>query len=191
MKVYLASQSPRRKELLSTLVKEFEIIESNFDESSIKKSSPKALVKALSEGKCKQVFDSLSNERCVIGADTVVCINNQILGKPKDKTDAKRMLKMLSGKTHQVITGVCVMITDNASITKINFVSSSKVVFCNLTEEEIDDYIATNEPCDKAGAYAIQGLAGKFIQKINGTYQNIVGLPVDMLYKVLKQENII
>lgn len=191
MKIYLASKSPRRQEVLKTIISDFEVKESGFDESSIKKASPKSLVKALSEGKCQEVFNNLSGKRCVIGADTVVCYKNEILGKPKDGNDAKRMLNLLSGNTHKVLTGVCVMITDEESITKISFVSSSNVTFNKLTKQEIEDYVETGEPSDKAGAYAIQGLAGKFVQKISGSYHGIVGLPIAQLYKILKEEEII
>lgn len=193
MKIYLASKSPRRQELLKTIVNDFEVLESNFDEDKIKNKSPKTLVKLLSEGKCKTVFENLLKEEeiCVIGADTVVCINNKILGKPKDKIDAKKMLKLLSGKTHKVLTGVCIMFTNNGSENKINFVSSSNVKFKELTEEEIENYISTDEPYDKAGAYAMQGNAGKFVEKISGSYHSIIGFPVAQVYSIMKEENII
>lgn len=191
MKIYLASTSPRRKELFANIVKEFEIKESNFNEDSIKYKSPKMLVKVLSTEKCKAVFDNLNEEVCVIGADTVVCVANQILGKPKDEEDAKKMLKMLSGTSHKVLTGVCVMISDNETQTKINFTTSSTVFFREIGNDEIEEYVKTNEPFGKAGGYAIQGIAGKFVEKINGSFHNIVGLPIAQLYKVLKEEQII
>ena len=114
------------------------------------------------------------------------------MGKPKDEFEAKKMLKMLSGKTHKVLTGVCVKSTiDEELVTTSSFVCCSKVYFKKLSEEEIENYVSTKEPMDKAGAYAIQGLAGKFVEKINGSFHNIVGLPVSQLYSILKDENLI
>ena len=192
MEIILASKSPRRKELLSTIVKDFTIQESSFDESSINLKSPKKLVKALAKGKCEKVFEDTSGIRCVIGADSVVVVNNKVLGKPKTNEKAKEMLKLISGTKHHVLTGVCIKYTfDNELVSQINFVCSSTVYFKKLEDKEIEDYINTKEPLDKAGAYAIQGLAGKFVEKINGSFHNIVGLPVSQLYSVLKQENII
>ena len=192
MKFILASKSPRRKELLQTILSEFEIKESSFDEDSIKNKKPTALVKALSKGKCEKVFEKTSGVRCVIGADTVAVLDNKILGKPKDEFEAKKMLKMLSGKAHKVLTGVCVKSTiDEELVTTSSFVCCSKVYFKKLSEEEIENYVFSKEPMDKAGAYAIQGLAGKFVEKINGSFHNIVGLPVSQLYSILKDENLI
>ena len=192
MQIILASKSPRRKELLSTIVKDFKIQESSFDEGSINLKNPKKLVKALAQGKCEKVFEDTTGVRCVIGADSVVVVNNKVLGKPKTNEKAKEMLKLISGTKHQVLTGVCVKYTfDNELISQISFVYSSTVYFKKLDDKEIVDYINTKEPLDKAGAYAIQGLAGKFVEKINGSFHNIVGLPISQLYSVLKQENII
>ena len=192
MKYILASKSPRRKELLQTIVNDFEIIDSNFDEDSIKCKSPRKLVTELSKGKCQAVFNSQKGERCVIGADSVVVIDNKVLGKPKNEEDAKKMLKMLRGRKHKVLTGVCVMATmDDESEVLASFVCSSTVLFRYMEDKEIDEYIATKEPMDKAGAYAIQGMAGKFVQKISGSFHNIVGLPTAHLYIVLKNEGLI
>ena len=185
MKIYLASKSPRRQELLKTIVNDFEVLESNFDEDKIKNKSPKTLVKLLSEGKCKTVFENLLKEEeiCVIGADTVVCINNKILGKPKDKIDAKKMLKLLSGKTHEVITGVALFSKDSQIIDY----EVSKVTFNKITEEEILEYIKTKEPMDKAGSYAIQGIGSKFVKSYEGEFDNIVGLPMKLVFKMLNK----
>ena len=192
MEIILASKSPRRKELLSTIVNDFKIIESTFDESSIKINNPKKLVKALAQGKCEKVFNETSGVRCVIGADSIVVVNNKVLGKPKTEEKAKEMLRLISGTKHQVLTGMCIKYTfDNELISQLSFVCSSTVYFKKLDEKEIEEYVNSKEPLDKAGAYAIQGLAGKFVEKINGSFHNIVGLPVAQLYSVLKQENII
>lgn len=192
MEIILASKSPRRKELLSTIVNDFKIIESTFDESSIKINNPKKLVKALAQGKCEKVFNETTGVRCVIGADSIVVVNNKVLGKPKTEEKAKEMLRLISGTKHQVLTGMCIKYTfDNELVSQLSFVCSSTVYFKKLDEKEIEEYVNSKEPLDKAGAYAIQGLAGKFVEKINGSFHNIVGLPVAQLYNVLKQENII
>jgi len=191
MKIVLASNSPRRKELLKTIVEKFDVITSQLDESTIKIKSPKKLVSKLAKCKCRTVYDNLTGERCVIGADTVVSFNNTILGKPKNEEHAREMLSLLSGKSHHVYTGVNVIIYKQGFETEYNFVCSTVVTFNNLSQEEIANYIATKEPMDKAGAYAVQGLAGKFVKKINGCFTNIVGLPTAQLYEVLKQEDLV
>ena len=192
MKFILASKSPRRNELLKTILADFEVKESSFDEDSVKDKKPTTLVKLLAQGKCEKVFEVEKGSRCVIGADTVVVIDNKILGKPKNEIDAKKMLKELSGKAHKVLTGVCIKSTvDEELVTTSSFVCCSKVYFKKLSETEIEEYVSSKEPMDKAGAYAIQGLAGKFVEKINGSFHNIVGLPVCQIYKVLKEENLI
>ena len=192
MEIILASKSPRRKELLQNIVSDFKIIESSFDEGSIKLKSPKKLVKALAQGKCEKVFEDTTGIRCVIGADSIVVVNNKVLGKPKTNEKAKEMLKLISGTKHQVLTGVCIKYTfDEELVSQVSFVCSSTVYFKKLDEKEIENYIQTKEPLDKAGAYAIQGVAGKFVEKINGSFHNIVGLPISQLYSVLRQENII
>ena len=118
--------------------------------------------------------------------------NNKVLGKPKTEEKAKEMLRLISGTKHQVLTGMCIKYTfDNELVSQLSFVCSSTVYFKKLDEKEIEEYVNSKEPLDKAGAYAIQGLAGKFVEKINGSFHNIVGLPVAQLYSVLKQENII
>lgn len=192
MKYILASKSPRRKELLKTIIEDFDVKESNFDESSIKCKSPRKLVAELAKGKCKTVFESESGVRCVIGADSIVVIDNQILGKPKNEEDAKRMLKLLRGRKHKVLTGICVMATtDEESEVMVTFVCSTTVLFRYIENEEIDKYVATKEPLDKAGSYAIQGIAGKYVQKISGSFHNIVGLPIAHLDIVLQNEGLI
>lgn len=192
MRYILASKSPRRKELLATIIKDFEVKESNFDEDSLKYKNPRKLVCELAKGKAKTIFEKETGERCVIGADSVVVIENKVLGKPKNEEDAKNMLKMLRGRKHKVLTGVCVMSTeDDENAVSVSFVCSTTVLFRYIENEEIDEYVASKEPMDKAGSYAIQGLAGKFVQKVSGSFHNIVGLPTAHLYTVLKNEDLL
>ena len=181
MKLILASGSPRRKELLATLNMPFEVIVSDFDEKIDTRKPLVEEIKRLSYGKACSVFEN-NKDVIVIGADTIVTIENKVLGKPKDKEDAKRMLKELSNNVHTVITGVTIISSEKCE----TFASSNKVYFDDLSNEEIEEYIATLEPMDKAGAYAIQGLGSKFIKKIEGDYYAIVGLPINQIYKKLR-----
>lgn len=173
MKIILASSSPRRKELLTTAGVEFEIHVKEVDESVPEGTPPAEAAKMTAAKKAAAVANDFKN--CVvIGADTIVVANGKILGKPKDKNDAVSMLKMLSGVEHEVITGVCI-IKDQKTET---FAQISKVKFYDLTDEEIHTYVETLEPMDKAGAYGIQGLGCRLVERIEGDYFNIVGLPV-------------
>lgn len=181
MKLILASGSPRRKELLALLNIPFEVVVSNFDERIDQDKKLEDEIKRLSFGKAKSVFE-INEDAVVIGADTIVTIDNKVLGKPKDQEDAKRMLTLLSNNVHTVITGVTIMSKDKTE----TFASSSKVYFDQLTDNEIKEYILTKEPMDKAGAYAIQGIGSKFIKKIEGDYYSIVGLPINQIYQKLR-----
>ena len=185
MKLILASGSPRRKEILNYLNIPFEVIISSFEEKIDEKKPLEEEIKRLSEGKASTVFKD-NKDAIVIGADTIVTINNKVLGKPKDKEDAYQMLKLLSGNKHIVITGVTIISEEKID----TFASVSDVYFNKLTDKEINDYIATNEPMDKAGAYAIQGIGSKFINKIDGDYYSIMGLPINEIYKRLKVFNL-
>ena len=177
----LASGSPRRKELLSLYTTDFTICVSDFDESGVTAPTPAQLVEKLARGKCLAVAkDHLG--AVVLGCDTVVDVGGEVFGKPHSVEDAKRMLRALSGATHEVHTGVCV----SDGVRTESFVDSCKVTFFPLSEEEIDFYASTKEPYDKAGAYAIQGIAGKFVSRIEGSYSAVVGLPLletDLLIK--------
>ncbi len=184
MRLILASGSPRRKELLSTLNIPFEIIVSNFEENIDQNKSLEKEIERLSYGKASSVYQS-NKDAIVIGADTIVTINNKVLGKPKNEQDAKRMLNLLSNNVHTVITGVTIMSKDKAE----TFSCASKVYFDKLSDEEIEEYINTKEPMDKAGAYAIQGIGSKFIKKIEGDYYAIVGLPINQIYQKLRAFN--
>ena len=172
-KIILASSSPRRKELLTTAGVEFEIHVKDVDETIPEGIMPEEAAKMTAARKAAAVAEDYA-DCVVIGADTIVVANGKILGKPKDETDAKQMLSMLSGIEHEVITGVCIIENGKAE----TFAQISRVKFYDLTEEEISAYVATKEPMDKAGAYGIQGLGCRLVERIEGDYFNIVGLPV-------------
>ena len=184
-KIILASASPRRKELLKSMGLEFEVIPSEIEENIENESFSPKLIENLAAEKAADVAKRTNFTAIVIGSDTVVVINNKILGKPKDKKDAFIMLKMLSGNTHQVISAIAVIDTETRKILKDSVVSD--VTFKQLSDEEINAYIETGEPMDKAGSYAIQGLAGMFVKSINGCYSNIVGISVFKLAEMLKE----
>ena len=182
MRIILASKSPRRKELLEQLKVPFEIIVSDVDETIDYDNDLVKEIEKLSFRKADAVYQE-NKDALVIGSDTIVKIDNKALGKPASIEEAKEMLRELSDKTHEVVTGVTI-IKDSKPET---FSSVSKVTFYPLSEEEIDEYVLSNEPMDKAGSYAIQGDAAKFIRSIEGDYYTIVGLPVAELYHRLKK----
>ena len=167
MRYILASKSPRRKELLQTIFPEFECIASNKEEKVNKKLKYNKLAEVLSEQKAEDIFSTTSGNRVVIGSDTMVVLKNKIFGKPKNEEDAFNMLKSLSGKTHVVVTGLCIIKEENNIKQKITTNVVSKVTFKKLTNEEINTYVKTGEPMDKAGSYGCQGISKKFIKKIN------------------------
>ena len=181
-RVILASKSPRRRELMSLLHIPFEVIVSDIDEQIDYSKDLVKEIEKLSYQKAKAVFDK-NQDALVIGSDTIVKIGNDVLGKPKSLQEAKDMLHELSDKTHEVVTGVTILYKDKTE----TFSSVAQVCFYPLSEEEIDEYVNTNEPMDKAGSYAIQGDAAKFIKSINGDYYTIVGLPIAELYHRLKK----
>ncbi|MGL5646602.1 MAG: Maf-like protein [Clostridium sp.] len=186
MDFILASASVRRKELLKRIVENFTVVESHFDESSVKYSnSPKSYVEELAIKKGEAILDNVNEDTIIISADTVVSINNKILEKPKDEEDAYKMLKKLSGKVHEVYSGVSIYNTKTKE--RITESLKTEVRFSNLTDQEIWDYIKSGEPLDKAGAYGIQGLGGVFVEEIKGCYYNVVGLPLNKVAKILKE----
>lgn len=187
LRLVLASGSPRRREILSLFKEDIRIIPSKISETQLPNESPKDYVLRLAQDKA---FDVASNSLdgtngLVIGADTIVLYNNLVLGKPSSKDDARRMLEMLSGKWHEVLTGVAVVDTINNK--KVFDLCKTRVKFSTLSNAEIDWYIETNEPFDKAGAYAIQGYGSLFVEEIEGNYLNVVGLPITLLRKLLKE----
>lgn len=186
LKLVLASASPRREEILKKLNLKFTIVPSKINEEEFTESDPVELVKKLALKKAKSVSE-LVEEAIVIAADTVVVYDNQILGKPKDEEDAKKMLNTLSSNQHQVITGISVV----NSQTGENFVDHNitDVKMMSMTENEINNYVETGEPMDKAGSYAIQGYGGLFVEEIKGSYHSVVGLPIHQLAKLLDKFN--
>lgn len=186
--IYLASKSPRRSEILSLMGIRFRVADSKADEKT-GRMAPAAMVELLSKRKAEQAV--INKKQCVvIGSDTVVAFRGKILGKPKDKEDARRMLKMLSGNKSAVYTGVTVQVRGKDART-VTFHTKTEVLFDVLTDAEIDEYIATGDPMDKAGAYGIQGIFGRHIKSIRGDYYNVMGLPMNDLYKTLIEEKII
>lgn len=183
--VILASGSPRRREILEQVGIAHTVMVSEIDER-ITKSKPEQVVMELATQKSEDVASKVT-EGVVIGADTVVAFDGNILGKPKSEEDAFLMLKTLSGCTHSVFTGVCMILKkDGATVDKSIFYEETKVTMCEMTKEEIEDYIAGKEPMDKAGAYGIQGEAGMFIERIDGDYYNVVGLPIAKVVQEMK-----
>ena len=171
--IILASASPRRKEILELADLKFDVMPSDAQEITTK-TAPNEVVMELASLKAKDIYKKSEKQSMIVGADTVVAYQGQILGKPTDEADAKRMLTMLSGQTHEVYTGVCV-IEDGKTKT---FYEETKVTFYEISNEQIDHYIKTGEPMDKAGSYGIQGKAAVFIKGIEGDYYNVVGFPI-------------
>ena len=188
MRFILASASPRRKELLEQIGVKFNILPATGEEV-ITKELPGEVVMELAKQKAEEVAKTAGADALVLGADTVVAYEGKILGKPKDEADALRMLTMLSGKEHEVYTGVALI--DNRDQSMENFFERTKVTMYPVSEEEIRDYIAGGEPMDKAGAYyGIQGLGAVFVESIHGDYNNVVGLPIGRIYQEIKRKSI-
>lgn len=225
MKIILASASPRRRELLTQIGLEFQVVVSNVEET-VTETAPAAVVEELSAQKAEGVLQMLGTQKTsdrkaqvdqpdekddqvfeesdclIIGSDTIVAVDGQILGKPKDPEDAKRMLRMLQGRAHEVYTGVTVLkvrwdgteqnklgdgdTVPGVQVERRTFHEETKVIFFPMTEEEIETYVASLDPLDKAGAYGIQGFCARYIQGIEGDYNNVVGLPVGRLYQEIK-----
>jgi septum formation protein len=181
-KIILASQSPRRKKILEQVGLNFDVVVSDFDETKIRFKTPQEMVERLSLEKARIIAKKHPNT-IIIGADTTVIFKSEIIGKPKSKADAFRILRLLSGNTHEIVTGFTV-IKGSKSITKHVV---SKVKFKKLTEDEIEAYVATGEPMDKAGGYGIQERGGLFMENITGDYFNVVGLPIFAVAKALKE----
>ena len=187
MRLILASASERRKELLRKYItQKFEVVISNFDEKKVKfNGNCSEYVIEIAKGKVNAVSNSIIEPVYIIGCDTVVYIDGKILGKPKDKKDAFNMLKLLSGKIHKVYSGI--VIKDTASCNTYTDYACTSVKFSNISDDEIYNYLEKGEYADKAGAYGIQGSAALFVEKIDGCFYNVVGLPLNKLYKGLKK----
>lgn len=202
-RLILASGSPRRKELLEQIGAEFEILPAKGEEM-ITSTVPAQVVMELSAQKAEEVAGRYKEELgtgnhnasegeqavVILGADTVVAYENKILGKPKNEEDAVRMLQMLSGHTHSVFTGVTFVIEKKGKREKQSFFAETNVTMYPMTEQQIQSYVATGEPMDKAGAYGIQGKCAVYIEKIMGDYNNVVGLPIALVYQNLEKSGI-
>ncbi len=196
-KIFLASASPRRRELLGLLGEPFEVMESNADEN-IDENDPVLLTEKLSKIKAESVYETLESEQCalvVIGSDTVVYAgegeDKLILQKPKSKEEARQMIRMISGCEHVVCTGVTVIYREGEKTEEETFSVKTRVRVADMSDGEIEEYISSDEPYDKAGGYGIQGTFSKFITGIEGDYFNVVGLPVHKLYDKMKKMGIL
>lgn len=201
MRIILASGSPRRRELITKIYDKFEVITSDVDET-IETESPEELVQQLSKRKAEAVYKKITEENkdnadpsnqdfLVIGADTIVFYDGEVLGKPSDEEEATSMISMLSDRTHQVYTGVSVFAKKASKEILISFAEKTDVSFYNIDKFDIADYVKTGSPMDKAGAYGIQDDFAKHVKKIDGDYNNVVGLPVARLYQELKNAKLV
>jgi septum formation protein len=183
----LASASPRRQELLRNAGLSFAIEPANIDEKPLPGESPRDCAERLAREKALAAYANRPQDS-VLGADTIVVVDEAILGKPIDSDDAFRMLRMLSGRVHRVITGVCLVkpvVSGQGPVVRV-VSETTLVTMSEISDDEIRAYVATGEPMDKAGAYAIQGMASRWIPRIEGDYTNVVGLPVALVYRMLR-----
>ena len=185
MKLILASASPRRAEILRSAGLPFSVLSSAVDETPVHTESPQDLVRRLALAKAELVAARALGPAIVIAADTVVVLEGAVLGKPRTSEDARQMLEKLSGRTHSVMTGVTLIRLPD--VERREFIETTQVHFASISNEEIVKYLSSGEPFDKAGAYAIQGLGGRFIPRIDGCYFNVVGLPLSRLCKELAE----
>ena len=184
----LASKSPRRAEILRNAGFRFEVRATHVDESRRPRESPRHHVQRLAHAKARLVAEQMKRKKravVVIGADTMVVVQGKVLGKPSDVKEARRMLKLLSGRTHQVLTGLAILRVPEGA--EARHIEATRVRFQKLSKSDIDDYIATGEPFDKAGAYGIQGLGGRFVASIEGCYFNVMGLPLSRVWGMLRE----
>lgn len=202
-RLILASSSPRRREILQAAGFEFEVVPTSVVEERLPGESPEQFVCRMAGEKAEAALDWIAHPSAapiimpaiapILGADTVVVLGNETLGKPASAEDARRMLRLLSGKQHRVLTGLCLLAPPQTWPSPLSElwrevqVASTTVQFSKLTEQEIEEYVASGEPFDKAGGYAIQGLASKYVEGIQGCYFNVVGLPISLLYQMLKR----
>lgn len=191
MKIILASKSPRRKELLDLIHVPYEIIVSEVDEILNPTLTIEEQAKQLSYQKAKAVFDKTEGDRAVIGSDTMVIKNKKIYGKPKNEEEAIQMIQELENGTHQVITGLSILIEKEGHYQEEIDYDITEVTINEMTNQEILDWVKSGNASDKAGAYAIQGEFAKHIEKINGNYATVVGLPIHKVYKILKNNNLL
>lgn len=196
MNMILASASPRRKELLKKMGMEFVVFPAQGEEV-ITKEAPRDIVVELAQKKAQEIYEktvatgAVVDGSVVIGADTMVFLDEVRMGKPKDEKDAYEMLEKLQGRTHEVYTGVSIWFQENGNKIQYSFYEKTEVTMYRMSEKEINSYIATGDPMDKAGAYGIQGDGALYIEKINGDYNNVVGLPVARIYHEMRQLGLI
>lgn len=184
MRLILASGSPRRREMFDMMGLEYEVIPSRADEN-VGVLPPAEMVEKLAYKKAREVYERNAG-CCVVGADTIVELDGEIIGKPRDEKHAAEILSKLSGRTHCVYTGVAVLSGGSEQVCH----DTTHVTFAKLSQKEIEDYIATGEPMDKAGAYGVQGVGGIFVEKVEGCYFTVIGLPLPKLYKMLRKVGI-
>lgn len=187
--IILASASPRRRELMTQVGFTFRV-QPSYNDEIITKNNPEEIVKELSYQKAKEVFENGHLQDIVIGADTIVIYEGNILGKPKDEAEAYAMINRLQGNTHQVYTGVSVIWKKENNTHVLAFAERTDVELFPMSDKEIREYVNTKEPFDKAGGYGIQGCFATFVKRINGDYNNVVGLPVARLYQELKNQKL-
>ena len=188
VRLILASASPRRAELLRAAAIDFDVVSANIDESVQGAEHPEEHARRLARAKALDVLGRVEEGRPVLAADTIVAVDGEILGKPADEHDARRMLRKLSGRAHDVVTGVCLARRAQEVLVEHELTT---VEFAPLSDAEIAWYAASGEPIDKAGAYAIQGLASRFVNRISGSYTNVVGLPVALVYQLCKRAGLL
>jgi len=190
VRLVLASASPRRAELLRAAGIEFDVMPSEVNETIDPEETPDGYVRRVAQQKAEAVMPRAQG-RVILGADTVVVVDNQVLGKPADEEAARGMLRLLSGREHLVLSAVCLIDPRAESTRTQTSVARTRVEFAPLSDEEINWYAASGEPLDKAGAYAVQGLASRFVTRIDGSYSNVVGLPVAIVYALCRQAGLL
>lgn len=191
MKVILASQSPRRAALMDLARIDFEVMPSEYEEKIKSGMNIEEQAKELAYGKALDVFNNTQGDRAIIGADTIVVKNNKVYGKPKDRQDAIRMLKELQGDYHIVYTSLAILIEDHEEYKEYKELTKNLIEVAPMSDEEIKEYVDSEEPYDKAGAYAIQSYFSRYIEKLDGNYMSVIGLPIDKVYSILKENEII
>lgn len=189
MKVILASQSPRRRELLDLAKVDYEVIVSGFDEKVEKNFNLEDQSKEIAYGKAKDVFDNTQGNRIVIGSDSLVILDGDQLGKPKDRDEAIEMIKRIQGREHIVYTSIAILVENEGEYKEYKELHQAKVFIKKMTDEEIERYVESGEPYDKAGGYGIQTSFAVFVERIEGEYSVVVGLPLCRVYEILKENN--
>lgn len=191
MKVILASQSPRRAALLDLAKIDFEVMPSSYEEKIKSGMNIEEQAKELAYGKALDVFNNTQGDRTIIGADTIVVKNNKIYGKPKDRAEAIKMLRELQGDYHIVYTSLSILIEYHEEYKEYKELCKNVIEVAPMTDAEIIEYVDSEQPYDKAGAYAIQSYFSRYIEKMEGNYMSVIGLPIDKVYKILKENEII